>query len=268
MDKSTDNLSEGGGMMKHGTIATFATTASLAAMLVGCADDSSSRRTTVRQTPSGVVTSDGRTVTSDGRTITHDSRMRDDDRVMRETREAGAGMRESGMRESSMREPGMRRLTDANILAILEASSFHTIQESKLAQQRAANPDVRLLASRLTQDHQALQQETSNVASRLNVTPALPAGERDMAMTNQSSMESLREKSGDAFDEAFLTHRIQMHEKMLNRLDEASTDVQSSDVRTLLAQARAGIQAHLKTARELQRDVTGSMSGGMRRRLP
>ena len=252
-------------MMNHGTIATFATAATFVAMMVGCADDTSSRRTTITQTPSGAVTSDGRTVTtSDGRVVARDNRMRDDDRVMRESRDT----RDVRDARTGMRGSSMRRLTDANILAILEAANVHTIQESQLAQQRAANPDVRLLASRLTQERQALQEQNSNAASRLNITPALPAGERDMTVSNQQHLESLKDKSGDAFDEAYLEHRIEMDEKVLNQLDEASSDVQSTDVRTLVAQAKAGIQANLKTARELQRDVTGSMSGGMRRRMP
>ncbi|MGH7230810.1 MAG: DUF4142 domain-containing protein [Nitrospiraceae bacterium] len=225
--------------MRHYKMAAFAAMAGLVALGSGCADDSSSRRTTVTHSPP--------TVTSDGR-IVNDSR--------------------TAMRDPGIRDPGMRRtLTDANILAILEATSFHTIEESKLAQQRATNPDVRLLASRLTQDHQALQEQSSNVASRLNVTPALPAGERALSIKNQDSMDALKQKSGDAFDEAYLEHRIQMHEKVLDRLDEASMNVQSADVRTLLAQARAGIQANLKTARELQRDVTGGMPS-TRGRLP
>jgi putative membrane protein len=148
-----------------------------------------------------------------------------------------------------------RALTDANILAILEAANKGEIMEAKLAQQRAMNPEVRLYASRMTQEHQALLDQGSNLASRLNITPALPAGDRELTTEHQVDIESLKSKSGEAFDRAYLDHKIQVHEQVLRRLEDAAMEAQHPEVRTLLAQVQPGIQAHLKAARDLQRGL-------------
>jgi putative membrane protein len=117
------------------------------------------------------------------------------------------------------------------------------------------NPEVRLYASRMTQEHQALLDQSSNLASRLNITPALPPGDRELTSEHQVDVESLKSKSGEAFDRAYLEHKIQVHEQVLRRLEDAAMEAQHPEVRTLLAQVQPGIQAHLKAARDLQRDL-------------
>ncbi len=146
-------------------------------------------------------------------------------------------------------------LTDANILAILEAANRDEIMEGKLAQQRAMNPEVRLYASRMTQEHQTLLEQSSNLASRLNITPTLPPGDRELTSEHQVDIESLKSKSGEAFDRAYLDHKIRMHEQVLRKLEDAAMEAQHPEVRTLLAQVQPGIHAHLKAARDLQRDL-------------
>ena len=145
-------------------------------------------------------------------------------------------------------------LTDANILAILEAANRDEIMEGKLAQQRAMNPEVRLYASRITQEHQTLLEQSSNLASRLNITPTLPPGDRELTSEYQVDIESLKSKSGEAFDRAYLEHKIQMHEQVLRRVEVLpwKRSIPNAD---LVAQVQPGIRAHLKAARDLQRDL-------------
>lgn len=216
--------------MKKITLAQIATAAGLALVMAACADDSSSRRST--------------TVMPDGRTV----------------------MDHRGGADSRMTEERMaRRITDANMLAILESANRNTIQESKLAQQRASHPDVRLFANRLQTDHEMMLQQGSNVASRMNMAPTLPPGEKDLTTSQEESeMEALKGKSGEDFDRAFLDHRIQMHEKILGKLNDGGYEAQNADVRTFVAQAKPGIQSHLKTARDLRRNLGGERSGGDR----
>jgi putative membrane protein len=158
---------------------------------------------------------------------------------------------------STMKESDMRpMLSDANILAIIEEANTGEVQEGQLAQQRASNPQVRLFASKVTQDHRALLEQSSNLASRMNITPSLPRDSRTMTVEHQAVVDSLKAKSGEAFDRAYLEHQIQTHETVLRRLDEVAMDAQRSDLRSFLAQVRPGFQAHLKEARDLQRNLT------------
>jgi putative membrane protein len=157
---------------------------------------------------------------------------------------------------STMRESDMRpMLSDANILAIIEAANTGEVQEGQLAQQRASNPQVRLFASKVTQDHRVLLEQGSNLASRMNITPSLPRDSRNMTAEHQAAVDSLKAKSGEAFDRAYLEHQIQTHETVLRKLDEVAMDARS-DLRSFLAQVRPGFQAHLKEARDLQRNLT------------
>jgi putative membrane protein len=214
----------------------------LAAITVGCAEESTPRR------PTSTAVSDpnvqGRMAPDRG----VDSRVLEERRMMEERR-------------------ARQILTDANVLAIIEAANRNTIQESKLAQQRASNPDVRLYANRLQQDHELMLQQGNNVASRMNQKPILPPGERDLTIGAESDLEALKHKFGEDFDQAFLAQRIRMSEKVLSKLNDSGYEAENPDVRTFVSQAKPGIQAHLKSARDLQRTMANKSLDGDRDRI-
>ena len=160
-----------------------------------------------------------------------------------------------------MRSDGTVRpvLTDANILAILDSANSSAVEDGKLAQQRATNPEVRLYAGRVAQEHQDMLERGSNLASRMNITPSMPPRGPNLATEHQATMQTLKAKSGDAFDRAYLEQEVQTHEDVLKKLDEAFMDARSPELKSYLTQARADVQTHLKKAYDLRR---GLMAGG------
>jgi putative membrane protein len=98
-------------------------------------------------------------------------------------------------------------------------------------------------------------EDGSNLASRMNITPSMPAFGTNMASEHDAMVQVLKAKSGDAFDRAYLEHEVQLHEDVMKRLDEVSIDARHPELKTYLTQARAAIQAHMKRAYDLQRSI-------------
>ena len=142
-------------------------------------------------------------------------------------------------------------LTEPQILAMLDSIHQSEIQEAQLAQQRAANPQVRDYANRMQNDHTMLNQHGNNLSSRLNLQPAQVFNKPD----HRLAMDAMRMKSGTEFDRAYIQHNIMEHQDALRTLNDIARDARTPDIQTLVAQARPVIEMHLRTAQELDRQL-------------
>src|SRR5215217_3505736 len=73
---------------------------------------------------------------------------------------------------ATQQPPARIPMTDAQIIGVLDFANQQEIQEGQVAQQRAASAAVRDFATRMQRDHAMMQQQGSNLASRLNVMAA------------------------------------------------------------------------------------------------
>ena len=147
-----------------------------------------------------------------------------------------------------------REYTSAELVAFVNAYNDAEVETGRMAQTKATDPQVRAFAQRIVKEHQALKTEATSAAKRLNVTPAMPEGDEDLAKDHQDGMRDLTAKAkGKEFDEAFLEHEIKMHRKVLDEVEDALGRSRNEDIRPLLEQARAGLRAHLDAAEALEK---------------
>lgn len=147
-----------------------------------------------------------------------------------------------------------REYSDAELTGLLNVFNDAEIEVGKLGTSRATDAEVKALAARIVREHEALRIEVNRAARQLNLTPAAPEDDEDLAEDHQAGMRDLRGKTkGAEFDEAFLEHEIRMHRKLLDEVKDAVGRSQSADMRTLLEKARDGIERHLTTAEELEK---------------
>ena len=147
-----------------------------------------------------------------------------------------------------------REYSDAELTGFVNAFNDAEIEVGELATTKATDAEVKAFASQLVRDHRALKTEVNRTVQQLNLTPAVPEDDEDLAEDHEAGMRDLRAKAAGAeFDEAFLEHEIRMHRKVLDEVRDAVGRSQSVDMRTLLEKARDGIQAHLTRAEELEK---------------
>jgi putative membrane protein len=123
----------------------------------------------------------------------------------------------------------------------------------QLASDRAEHPDVRAFAERMVQDHEAVIERATELAQRLNVTPAEHDISRSLQQDAAATRSRLEGLSGAEFDRAYIQHEVQFHQNVLDALDSTlipSTD--NAELRSLLEEAKALIESHLEHARNVQ----------------
>jgi putative membrane protein len=116
---------------------------------------------------------------------------------------------------------------------------------AKLASERATNPEVRNFAQKLVEDHTKVNAELTSLASQKNV-------KLDTDDDKDRSHKRLSKKSGADFDQEFVEHMIDAHEKDIKMFEKASKDAKDSDIRSFASKHVDHLREHLRMAEGLR----------------
>jgi len=154
--------------------------------------------------------------------------------------------------------PAPAPLTDANIAAILDGANAADSAAGNIAATKGTHADVKAFGRDMMRDHHALRKAGQDLAKKLNLTPAMPAGDTSAAAaTNwQNTLNSL--PKGAAFDTAYINHEVSYHEAVISTAQAAQSAAQDTSLKALITKAIPNLQAHLKHAQEIQSKLSGS----------
>lgn len=137
------------------------------------------------------------------------------------------------------------------------------VQLAELAAQRASHAEVKAFAQKLVDQHSQVNSELTNIAAQKNV-------KLDNDDDQDRAYKRLSRKSGHEFDQEFVEHMIDEHEKCIRMFEKASTDAKDSDVRAFAAKHLDHLRGHLQEAQSLRASVmpTGRMDENSGRATP
>jgi putative membrane protein len=116
---------------------------------------------------------------------------------------------------------------------------------AKLAAEKATNPEVKSFAQKLVDDHQMVANELQTIASQKNV-------KIDKDMDHDRAYKRLSKKSGNEFDQEFVEHMIDEHEKDIKMFEKAAKDAKDPDVRSFASKHVDHLRDHLRMAENLR----------------
>jgi putative membrane protein len=148
--------------------------------------------------------------------------------------------------------PAAPVLTDANILAKLDADNVHDSTGGALAVSKGTNAGVKAFGRTMIKDHHTLRAEGMALAKKNSITPAPPAGDSDEA-AEAAVADSLKSMpKGAAWDKFYVDHAVAGHDKVLRFAQDAANSAQNADLKALIQKATPTIQKHLDAAKALQ----------------
>jgi putative membrane protein len=122
------------------------------------------------------------------------------------------------------------------------------VNMAQLAAERASNAEVRDFAQKLVSDHQQVNAELTQIAAQKNV-------KLDVDTDKDRAYKRLNKKSGSEFEQEFVEHMIDEHEKAIKLFEKASTDAKDPDVRSFAAKHVDHLRDHLRQAQNLRQTV-------------
>jgi len=154
-----------------------------------------------------------------------------------------------------MRSPGAMSLNDRDIAAIFLAVNNTDISYAQvaLAPGRTTNTEVIAFANRMLSDHGGLTRSTLDLLSTTNIVPRDNTMSLDFRDESACKRDTLREKSGPAFDSSYIANEVRYHTKLLATIDSLLLpQTKNTDLRMLLTRTRPAVAAHLEHATRIQ----------------
>lgn len=148
-------------------------------------------------------------------------------------------------------------LTDANIVAILDAANESDSAFGAMAVKKAKSPDVKRFARLMMSEHHMLRAQGQQLAKKLNVTPVPPAN-FDLPDKEHAAMTDLEKKSGADFDKAYIDHEVEYHQVVLQTATQALNAAQNPELKDLIQKAAPIIQKHLDEAKQIQAKLSST----------
>jgi putative membrane protein len=157
--------------------------------------------------------------------------------------------RASGAGASTAADPST--FNDANILAKEIAGDSAEVVLAGVAQAMATDPGVKAYAAQLVSDHSKGMKETIALATKLSITPQVPAAETTSQGTShmRTRLEGLTK--GPAFDTVFVNHEIEDHKDDIKDAKAMRGAAKNAQVKTLIEKSIPELQKHLDRAQKL-----------------
>ena len=131
------------------------------------------------------------------------------------------------------------------------------VELGNLAQQKAANAQVKEFGAKMVQDHGKANDELKQIASSKGVT--LPTS---VDKDHKHDMDKLSKLSGEKFDREYMEHMVKDHKKDVKEFQKASKDSKDGDVKAFAAKTLSVIEGHLQLADRTENAVKGKPDAG------
>ena len=123
-------------------------------------------------------------------------------------------------------------------------------EASQIASGKAMAQNVKEYALATREEHREIGQKMETLAQKLNIT--LPTA---LATADNDRMESLRQASGEEFDEEYTEMSEELHNKLIEEFDDVESEVQDPDAKTFVSQTLATLRSHEEQAEALEDQV-------------
>jgi putative membrane protein len=120
------------------------------------------------------------------------------------------------------------------------------VELGKLAQEKAASPEVKQFGERMVNDHSKANDQLKEVAQKEGVTLPTKLDAKDAA--TKARLEKL---SGEAFDRAYMKDMVADHAKDVREFKNEAKNGKDPDVKNFAAQTAPTLEDHLKEAKNI-----------------
>lgn len=132
---------------------------------------------------------------------------------------------------------------DKKFIEDAAAGGMAEVEMGKLAEQKAANAQVRQFGSRMVQDHGKAGDELKSLASSkgVQVPAALPK-------SMQNDVDKLGKLSGADFDKAYMKHMVDDHKHDVSMFEKQSKSGHDSDLKAWAGKTLPTLREHQQLA--------------------
>jgi len=125
------------------------------------------------------------------------------------------------------------------------------VELGNIAQQNASSQRVKDFGSMMVRDHSAANQELTSFASRRNLT----MNSDSLMNLHKSHIDALKNKTGAAFDKAYMTMMVSDHKKDVSEFEKASKMCKDQECLAFASKTLPTLQMHLDSAQAVNKAI-------------
>ena len=147
-------------------------------------------------------------------------------------------------------------MSDANIVALLDAANKADSAAGAMAVKKATRPDVKNFGKLMMAEHHALRAEGQALAKKLGIEPKPPEKDPLAPYTASEARQLQATKKGEEFDRTYIDNEVSVHQAVLDFANQARVTTQTAELRDLIQKATPVIQKHLEQAQAIQKQIS------------
>lgn len=128
------------------------------------------------------------------------------------------------------------------------------VELGKLAQQKAASPQVKEFGKQMEQDHAKAEQELERIAAGKNIQ--LP---QKLEGKHKATVDRLSKLAGEQFDRAYMKAMIDDHKEDVGKFQQEAGRAKDSEIKNFAGKQVPTLKKHLEMAQSTGQQV-GAMS--------
>ena len=110
-------------------------------------------------------------------------------------------------------------------------------------------------AELMVRDHTSVNNQATQLAKKLNVTPAPPSDDPVTPMAQNETNTLNSTAKGKDFDKAYVDAEVNVHKAVLDLATKAAGQTQTAELKNLIQKAAPVIKAHLDLAESIQKKL-------------
>ena len=174
--------------------------------------------------------------------------------------DSAAGRVDSATRaanDSAARANAPSKWSDASILGYTWAANTGEVRLGQLGAKKATNAKVKAFAQEMVTEHRSMEADGKALAAKVNATADTTADNaRDLLDHGRDELKDLTDKAAGAdWDKDYIDKAIDDHQKVLDKLQDASKNTTNADLRAALEKATGKVQTHLTKAQDIKNNV-------------
>lgn len=153
----------------------------------------------------------------------------------------------------AMGSTALAALSDGEIAEIVKTANDAEIDAGKLAQRKADNAQVKEFAKRMVSAHEDNTKEGKKIFKDSDIKMKNNDEAKMLKKDAKAKLSTLKDKKGKDFDVAYINSQVDMHQMVLNDLDQKLIPAaQKPQMKEFLQKTREHVQEHLTKAQEIQ----------------
>ena len=148
------------------------------------------------------------------------------------------------------------KLSDAEIASVAVVANQVDIDAARLAQQKSKDAAILDFAKTMISDHKSVIDKASALVKRLGVTPQNNALSQQLLAGAEKTKRTLRAKSGQAFNRAYIDHEVAYHQAVIATVEgRLIPEATNAELKSLLQSVLPVLRTHLEHAEMVQKNI-------------